>query len=76
VTEKKFCCCSVYTDLLLLVGLNENKKHKGISMIETLMRYLENDRIETDEQYDEIAAVEYFDCGPREFTTYATVVAL
>ena len=59
----------MYTDLLLLVGLNENKKHKGISKIE-------NDRIEKDEQYDEIAVVEYFDCGPRQFTTYATVVAL
>ena len=66
----------MYTDLLLLVGLNENEKHKGISMIEMLMRYLENDRIEKDEQYDESAAVEYFDYGPRGFTTYATVVAL
>ena len=66
----------MYTDLLLLVGLNENKKHKGISMIETLMRYLENDRIERNERYDASAAVEYIDGDFREFTIYATVVAL
>jgi hypothetical protein len=66
----------VYTDLLLLVGLNENKKHKGISMIETLMRYLENDRIERNERYNASSAVEYIDGDLREFTIYATIVAL
>ena len=45
-------------------------------MIETLMRYLENDRIEKDERYDASAAVEYIDGDFREFTIYATVVAL